>query len=1262
MISARTFRLFISSTFSDFEAEREALQKRVFPALEEFCRSRGATFQAIDLRWGITEEAQREHETMRICLEELRRCQELSPRPNFVALLGNRYGWEPAPARIPADHWEQLVSAARPSDCELIRSGYIGPDVNAVPPVYHLRKREGSQASCIARENLLRDTLRQAADAAGFSVIERIPYFGSATHQEIALGALAEKDASGRDLDAEGHVHIYIRQIVGLPANATAARFIDWDEADNAPVVGASERLNDLKAELRSRLPNQVREFHTSWSGDGIETRYLEEFCACFLEDQKAIIQRELDSAPIHDDARAREEAHINFAKERARNFHGRTEILEQVERHLTGSIITNSPLIIHGEGGAGKSAVIAKTFQNACSDAQHGEVIARFIGGAPGADNLYDLLTNLVADIARKFGHSRPPNAETIIDAREHFAWALGLSSAERPLLLFLDGIDQLNGKEAELLLKWLPVPLRYTKLVVSCRSEKKLISTAMRLGINTLELGALSPEDGRQLLNAWLNDTREAYYNAGIAPSQARALTLRQHMAILDAFVRNGKPLWLRLAYEEARTWPSWYGDNDPEALKLPDTIEGMVRDLINKRLLSIEKHPAEFTKRALAYLSAARFELSDQELGRALATDKCVRQEFRSQSKQNAQPWKVDLALPPILWSRLYFDLQPYLAQVYSDGALLLRWFHREFKEQIETALLCDDKQRQEIHGHLAKTFAGIADYGDKLFLKTATGPERQVAALRRVKEQPWQLAKSGRAARLRDLLSDFGFCLAKCAAGEIYDLEQDFNAAGMRGQALFIRSSKHVFGGLLAIGDWPKYRIMLQLALEQDPDSGIFRSAQKCLSLGMVDWDVAVAPSVTPRNASLRIRTGATQQESIRVCQDEGDNIIVMDASGLCQSYDGSDGSPLGACDMPAEFLARAERPKTPPSGMKLSHAWAVGNGRWFGWKNEHEGGGRDGSAWLYDPAVGRWAELPRGHHHQVWFATGLPSGGFASMGLNANVGALVIWSNDGTHPHIITIPHGPRHDLDGNVPHSTDIVELPDGGYLIWPFMGDGSGAYLKRQGGRGQFWRVYPLPGTEGLSGAFPLTSVDGDVRFVTWSKNGEVCMWQSDVLPRAVMHKAGSRGPHRLGRADVPLWDSLAGQRSVASLYRAVDGTLYASDDASDSIWKWEETFRQGGANGYWCFTDASALPDDAIRLSKVRELKDNETADNSPPVCRKMPDIEGIGPWEVTLGDKRGIWICGAADPLVFHTDGQRIFVTGNLRKGVRELSFLN
>lgn len=67
----KIFRVFISSTFNDMKAERKLLQENVFPELERFCRANGARFQAIDLRWGVNEESQRNQKTMDICLNIL---------------------------------------------------------------------------------------------------------------------------------------------------------------------------------------------------------------------------------------------------------------------------------------------------------------------------------------------------------------------------------------------------------------------------------------------------------------------------------------------------------------------------------------------------------------------------------------------------------------------------------------------------------------------------------------------------------------------------------------------------------------------------------------------------------------------------------------------------------------------------------------------------------------------------------------------------------------------------------------------------------------------------------------------------------------------------------------------------------------------------------------------------------------------------------------------------------------------------------------
>ena len=71
-------RVFISSTFNDFVDERNILHERVFPRLEALCQGHGCSFQAVDLRWGISERDGEDYGTLDICLAEVRRCQHLT--------------------------------------------------------------------------------------------------------------------------------------------------------------------------------------------------------------------------------------------------------------------------------------------------------------------------------------------------------------------------------------------------------------------------------------------------------------------------------------------------------------------------------------------------------------------------------------------------------------------------------------------------------------------------------------------------------------------------------------------------------------------------------------------------------------------------------------------------------------------------------------------------------------------------------------------------------------------------------------------------------------------------------------------------------------------------------------------------------------------------------------------------------------------------------------------------------------------------------
>ncbi len=93
---SRTVRIFVSSTFHDFQEERDLLGRRVFPELRARLRERFVELIDVDLRWGITAEQAERGEVLPICLAEIDRA-----RPFFIGMLGDRYGWVPDRASFP---------------------------------------------------------------------------------------------------------------------------------------------------------------------------------------------------------------------------------------------------------------------------------------------------------------------------------------------------------------------------------------------------------------------------------------------------------------------------------------------------------------------------------------------------------------------------------------------------------------------------------------------------------------------------------------------------------------------------------------------------------------------------------------------------------------------------------------------------------------------------------------------------------------------------------------------------------------------------------------------------------------------------------------------------------------------------------------------------------------------------------------------------------------------------------------------------------
>ena len=181
----KAFRLFISSTFADFKAERDLLHNEVFPKIREYCEEKGFTFQPIDLRWGVNTEAQFDQKTIPVCLNEVKICASY-PHPNFLIMLGDRYGWVPLPYMIERSEFDQILKNAKAqADVNLIKKWYY-LDENQIPSSCVLRPRLRkfkNYEMWSAEEERLRSILQKAA--VNLPEDKKKKYFMSATHHEF---------------------------------------------------------------------------------------------------------------------------------------------------------------------------------------------------------------------------------------------------------------------------------------------------------------------------------------------------------------------------------------------------------------------------------------------------------------------------------------------------------------------------------------------------------------------------------------------------------------------------------------------------------------------------------------------------------------------------------------------------------------------------------------------------------------------------------------------------------------------------------------------------------------------------------------------------------------------------------------------------------------------------------------------------------------------------------------------------------------------
>lgn len=728
-ISAPVFRVFVSSTFGDLEDERSALHERVFEPLRAMCASHDAEFQAIDLRWGVSAEAAAEQRAVEICLREVARCRQVTRRPNFLLLLGDRYGARPLPSAIEGDSFRRLHARLSADDARIVDRWYVEDD-NAVPPVFVLQPRQEPY---------------QASDAwAGEERRLRTALLGAATEQPVEEAMLRllrtsvteQESAHGIPDDAvvPGAAFVFWRKIDGIPEDASAGPYRDL--VDGEPDEDALNSLGMFREGLLRRLGGEaISEYRAAWDTESSRptTSHIDRICEDAYAKLAGVILDELDQAAAPVAARHQEDRfHEEFGDERRGNFTGREHEIDTILGYVASD--TRRPLLVIGEPGIGKTALLAEVANRLTQRKGTGHIIVRFIGATPRSADTRTLLGDLRRAMpGDNGGEAGAPGG--LADTAEAFQEALAAVPAEPGVILVLDALDQLAGPPD---LSWLPGELPPgVRVLLSAQDGSDMAATAAGLAAVTLRLSALTPGTGDELLRRWLGESR-------------RTLTENQRTEVLRSFAVHGNPLHLRLAFGEARRWAS-YTPVPPGALATD--VGGILRQLL-ERLEG--DHGALLARGALGLLAVSRHGLSEREMLELLSGDAAVLGEVKDRMPRSP-PTKGQL--PPVLWALLNADLEQYLNERRSEGRMLLGFYHRQLTEAVAARYLAGT-DAVAAHRRLAGYF-GVQPLD-------LAGQEHPVANTRKLTELPYQQVHGECWGQLWSTLTDFRFLQRKIEA--------------------------------------------------------------------------------------------------------------------------------------------------------------------------------------------------------------------------------------------------------------------------------------------------------------------------------------------------------------------------------------------------------------------------------------------------------------------------------------------------------------
>ena len=626
-------RIYVSSVFQDKHFERQIINN-LTPYFRDFCENFGFQFQLIDLRFEMKDEITNDILVAQLCRQEVAYSRDISLGPGIVVLAGMRYGFRQLPDTISREDAQSLTGTMDDNkakslffDWFRIDANSLTNDYNIVPISTRYKHFFSNDTNCATSKleerskwqienHVVGRSLRRAAKTVFKDDKSKLNAITSSIFESEIIEGILSHHGNPND-----HCLCFKTKIIDISkflfSHDSATKYIDVITGTKEIDQDAQKALNALK-ELK--IPQEgigigtdnILDHKLVFGQDLIDTdksesfkEYLSDFQNAYKDSVTKLIQKCIPKIPNILSSRLSNEVntHLEFSKNMSLLKWGFHNVAEQcvaaVNRYITDEN-NSAPLVLFGEQGCGKTAVVSRVVQRILelSDIPEIGLVVRFVGLTLGAQSICPLLRSVCEQLVSILGLTNQNPPYEYAELKEYFS-RLIQEPTHSKLVILLDGVDYLddvdNGASVDWLPRFLPDNVR---IVVTTRPEVERLTL---FGAQAV----LEGFSGSFLELTPIPDSELSQFLSSLLSAHNRKMTSIQFQIVLS-FMRSSKyvtPFYVSLLLKDAIKWKSFSKVDQSE---LSVSVSGMIHSIFTKLE---QKYSKNFVTECLSIITVAR-----------------------------------------------------------------------------------------------------------------------------------------------------------------------------------------------------------------------------------------------------------------------------------------------------------------------------------------------------------------------------------------------------------------------------------------------------------------------------------------------------------------------------------------------------------------------------------------------------------------------------------------------------------------------------